>query len=305
MQKNIAAYFDLNPGNDLHLGIKYLYRNVRKMFLFLSVSSIFIGGTGFFKTFIGYTFLGMAPNIQVCIAVFLFSFSIYTLDKIADIDKDTANLPDRLSFLKGRKNFATVYALAAYSLAIVIVLLDMPLALPILIFPFAVNLVYGSKPISSLPRLKDLPFVKNFIVAITWALGTVSLPALHLRDASVITVASVFYFMLAKTFIDTVLYDIRDVKGDRDNGVRTIPVLIGSRKTIAFLLLLEMTLLPLLAFIDTNTRPLAAILVLFGFGYIIYFRERRDPLVLDLCVEGEWMFATCLLLILRGFGVLI
>jgi len=303
MQKNILTYWDLKLRKELQLGVEDLSRIVKKMFLFLSVSSMFIGGTGFFKTFIGYYFLGMTPNFLVCLAVSLFAFAIYTLDKIADMDKDAANLPERLSFLKGRKNLATGYALSAYSLAIVIVLLDMPLALPILIFPLAVNLIYGSKPISSLPRLKDLPFIKNFIVAITWALGTALLPAMHSSNASMITVASVFYFMLIKTFIDTVLYDIRDVKGDRDSGVKTIPVLIGPRKTIAILLLLEITLLPSLEFIDVALRPLAAILVLFGFGYIVYFRERRNPLALDLCVEGEWMLATCLFSILRIMGL--
>lgn len=303
MEKNISTYWDLKLRKGHQLGVEDLFRVVKKMFLFLSVSSIFIGGTGFFKTFIGYSFLGTTPNFLVCLAVFLFAFAIYTLDKVADMDKDAANLPERLNFLKGRKNLATGYAFTAYSLAIAIVLLNMPLALPILIFPLAVNLIYGSKPISSLPRLKDLPFIKNFIVAITWALGTALLPAMHSNYVSVITMACVFYFMLIKTFIDTVLYDIRDVKGDRESGVKTIPVLIGPRKTIAILLLLEITLLPSLEFIDIALRPLAMILVLFGFGYIVYFRERRNPLILDFCVEGEWMLATCLLSILRVMGL--
>ncbi len=303
MQKNISTYWDLKLRKELQFGIKNLFKIVKRMFLFLSVSSIFIGGTGFFKTFIGYSFLGMTPNFLVCFAVFLFAFAIYTLDKVADMDKDAANLPERLRFLRGRKNLATGYALLAYSLAILIVLLNMPLALPILIFPLAVNLIYGSKPISSLPRLKDLPFIKNFIVAVTWALGTALLPSMHSSNASLVTVACVFYFMLIKTFIDTVLYDIRDVKGDRESGVKTIPVLIGPRKTIAILLLLEITLLASLEFIDIVIRPLAMILVLFGFGYIVYFRERRDPLILDFCVEGEWMLATCLLSILRVMGL--
>jgi 4-hydroxybenzoate polyprenyltransferase len=98
--------------------------------------------------------------------------------------------------------------------------------------------------------------------------------------------------MFIKTFIDTVLYDIRDETGDRINNVRTIPVLIGSEKTTKMLLVLNSTLLLGLPSFKGIGIPLVLVLVIYGYAYILYFRERRDPLLLDLCVEGEWMLAS-------------
>ena len=299
----------INTGAELHDRLQAasegFLRIAKRIFIFLSVSSIFIGMTGFFKTLIGYIFLNLSPNLQICSAVFLFSFSVYTLDKIADIDKDVTNMPDRLGFLSGRKELIKICALAAYLLAIILAALEIPQAIPIFIFPFIVNTLYGSKPFSNLPRLKDIPFIKNFMVALTWALETAILPAISVTNGRIAAIGSVFYFMLIKTFIDTVLYDVRDVKGDAESGVKTIPVIIGPRRTMGILLLLESTLLFTLPFIEATIRPLATMMIIFGFAYIIYFCERRNPLALDLCVEGEWMLAFCLLSLLNGLGFLI
>ena len=104
--------------------------------------------------------------------------------------------------------------------------------------------------------------------------------------------------MFIKTFIDTVLYDMRDETGDRINNVLTIPVLIGCLRntTIKVLLLLNSTLIFILPWFEGLSRLLVLALVIYGFAYILYFNEHRDPIALDLCVEGEWMLATLLLI---------
>lgn len=282
-----------------------IFELIKKIFAFLSVSSLFIGGTGFFKTFIGYVLLGLHPSFQVCFAVFLVSFSVYTLDKIADLDKDTTNMPERLRFLKGRKNLAFAYSIAAYLLSMLLAFFDRPLASLIILIPMAANAVYGTKLIPGLPRLKDIPVMKNVVVATSWALVTVLFPAMHLSDPAWWIVIMSVYFMLVKTFIDTVLYDIRDVKGDRENGVRTIPVLIGPKKTVGVLLALNSTLLLGLPFVEGTVRLLVLTLVAYGYAYILYFKERRNPLALDFCVEGEWLLATIFLTVILGGAGLI
>ena len=101
--------------------------------------------------------------------------------------------------------------------------------------------------------------------------------------------------MFIKTFIDTVLYDIRDEAADRINNVRNIPVLIGLKNTTKVLLILNSTLILGLPWFEGLSRFLVLSLIIYGYAYILYFRERRDPLLLDLCVEGEWMLASLLL----------
>jgi 4-hydroxybenzoate polyprenyltransferase len=169
-----------------------------------------------------------------------------------------------------------------------------------MLIPIAVNAVYGTRLIPGLPRLKDIPVMKNFIVAFSWSLVTILIPAAFLPHSqygplSILTIA-VFYFMFMKTFIDTVLYDIRDETGDRINNVRTIPVLIGPKKTTAVLLILNTTLLLVLPWFGGLSKLLVLVLTIYGYAYIFYFREQRDPLALDLCVEGECMLASLFLI---------
>jgi 4-hydroxybenzoate polyprenyltransferase len=224
---------------------------------------------------------------------------VYTLDKIADLDKDVASMPTRARFLEGKKDLAIAYSALAYLLSIIIVFLGRPISSSLLLVPMAANIVYGTRLIPGVPRLKDIPVMKNAIVALSWAIVTVLIPVTYQSLPSLGPIHSlvfvVIYFMFIKTFIDTVLYDIRDEAGDRINSVRTIPVLIGLENTTKVLLILNSTLLLGLPWFEGLTRLLVLSLVIYGYAYILYFRERRDPLFLDLCVEGEWMLASLFL----------
>ncbi|MBN1236343.1 MAG: UbiA family prenyltransferase [Methanotrichaceae archaeon] len=267
------------------------------------VSSLFIASTGFFETYLGYLLLGVTPNILDCFAVFLMTFSVYSLDKITDSNEDVINMPERSNFLSGRRKFVQCYSLTAYTLSALLILMDKPLALPIIFIPLAANAVYGSRLIPGMPRLKDVPVVKNFVVAISWALVTTLLPVMQMTSKIGSLTASVLYFMLAKVFINAVLFDVRDVKGDREMGVRTMPILLGLRKTTAILLGLNSTLLACLVHMESTLRPLALIMVLYGYVYILYFSERRSPIALDFFVDGQWMIAVILFPVLKGFGL--
>ncbi|MCX6674620.1 MAG: UbiA family prenyltransferase [Methanothrix sp.] len=279
-------------------------RLLRAIITFLMVSSLFIATTGFFETYIGYLLFGFSPNIPICFAVFLMTFSVYGLDKITDSKEDTINMPERQSFLAGRRRVVLCYSLAAYALSALIILLDKPLALPIIFIPLAANAAYGSKLIPGVSRFKDIPVVKNLVVAGSWALVTTLLPAMQItQDTDPVISYDILYFMLAKVFINAVLYDVRDIKGDREMGVRTMPVILGPRKTTAILLGLNSTLLPCLIYIEHMLRPLALIMILYGYAYIIYFAKRRRPIVLDFFVDGQWMIAAILFPILRGLGL--
>jgi 4-hydroxybenzoate polyprenyltransferase len=287
---------------------KELKDALTELFSFLTVSSLFIGGTGFFKTYIAYVLLGMEPNLKICFVGFLLTLSVYSLNKLTDQKEDAINMPERLRFLKGRKRLVLSYSLTAYLLAMLLTFLHTPLAVPIVLVPLASNIIYSSKLLRGIPRFKDIPVMKNLFVAASWALCATLFPLACTGNTAVTLVMIVFYFILTKSFINTVLYDIRDEEGDRENRVRTIPVLLGSRKTICLLLTMNSTLLVGLLFTASYMHPMALVIplamVFYGFAYIFYFRKRRNPLVLDFFVDGEWMHACSLYIALNGLGLL-
>jgi len=98
--------------------------------------------------------------------------------------------------------------------------------------------------------------------------------------------------MFVKTFVDTILYDVRDVEGDRLNRIGTVPVIMGLRKTRALLVAVNITLICMLPFMYGDVRTLVSILIVYGLAYTLYLMKKRNPQILDFLVEGEWMLAT-------------
>jgi len=153
----------------------YFYRKclvfvitLKEIFRFLSVSSLFVGATGFFQTLAGYHLLEVSPSIPICSAVFLMTFSLYSLNKLTDIKEDKINMPERLNFLKGRRNLIIIYSVVAYLLCILLTFLDNPSSAFVVFVPLIANAFYGSRLLPGLPRLKDIPVMKNIVVAISW-----------------------------------------------------------------------------------------------------------------------------------------
>lgn len=303
MTTSISIRNVFSTNGNYSVSVKEFMSNLEKILQFLSVSSISVGISGFFATFVAYILLGISPNLQICFVVFLMSFSLYSLNKLTDLKEDSINMPERLNFLRGRRNLIKAYSIVAYFLGAFLAFLYSPPSVAILAFPLIANVFYGSKLLPFLPRIKDIPIMKNIVVSAAWAITTTLLPAAHTMD-KVWTIAAVICFMLIKGFINTVLYDIRDIIGDKENGIKTLPVLIGSEKTVLVLLTINAMLLPLLMLLESYARFLAAALLLYGFIYMIYFGERKNPLAMDIFVDGEWMLAGLLTLIIKGAGLL-
>jgi 4-hydroxybenzoate polyprenyltransferase len=281
----------------------YLPDIIRRIFVFLNVSSIFTSVAGFFVAYMAFILLGLTPRIQICFSVFLMVFSVYNLNRLTDLKEDAINIPERLCFLASRKKFMLYLSLIAYAFSALPVFLDNPLELPIIFIPLAANAVYSLQLIPGIPRFKDIPILKNVFVALSLTLVCVLLPAVHLAAGTGTLLKMVFFFVLIKLYINTVLYDIRDIEGDRENGVRTLPVLLGAKKTVIILLVLNCLNLIWLLSANCSFKPIAAAMILYGYMYIIYFRKRQNFLIMDFFVDGEWIIAGILLLSLKGLGL--
>jgi 4-hydroxybenzoate polyprenyltransferase len=163
--------------------------------------------------------------------------------------------------------------MAAYFVSLLIVAAIDPWKLP---FPLLYGLagwIYARR-IGSV-RLKDLPGAKTIIVA-----GVTAICFAGLVGGPLWLYALEFLLIS----IDTILFDIRDLRGDALNGVRSIPVLLGREKTLFLLAVLD----GLLALIYW---PAAA----YGAFLIVYFRKERDSLSYDLLVDGWSMWVLLLL----------
>ena len=111
-----------------------------------------------------------------------------------------------------------------------------------LLFPLA--LIFGilcfySRPIPGARfRLKDLPYLKSLLAPTTIAIVLVPWPALESGKVPREKEWLVFFWIFLILTINALVFDYRDISGDRLLGTKTIPVLLGHRRTRGLLMLL-------------------------------------------------------------------
>jgi len=273
--------------------LKRLYILLDKFVSFLTISSVFIAITGFLLPYFSFLLYEVKVNFNLLIASFLLIFAIYNLNKLTDIKEDSVNVPDRAGFIEKNKRFVIWATIVSYIAAFSLSFLQNPLSIFVILFPFCIGLIYSIK-ISSF-RLKDITGIKNIVVALAWTVIGTFLPlAISFRDFIVILL--IFYFFFTKLFINTVIFDVRDIEGDGISGVRTIPVVLGRKKTKNILLFLNSTLIPWLAFsyhagFFHQYLFVLIFAIAYGYGYILHFCKEGLKIgkSLDLLVDGEWI----------------
>jgi len=262
---------------------------------FLMVSSLFLSISSVLMLYLSSLLFEVALKPILFYAMFLVVYSVYSLNRLTDQEEDAVNAPERSIFVEGNERFLLAIAAVSYIVALVLGWIESPFAALILLFPIISGIAYSKNIFSAvgIPRLKDIFLVKSLIVASSWAVCAAFLPVLYL-SGNFIKLGFIFPFFFIKMFINTVLFDVRDVKGDAINGVNTIPVVIGIKKTRRFLLILQSSLLVwLVLFSDLFSRYYVILIIsmIYGYLYIIYFCGETDHngVLQDVLVDGEWI----------------
>lgn len=82
-------------------------------------------------------------------------------------------------------------------------------------------------------RLRQIPFLKIFIISFVWATVTILLPVIHSEDSY--NSFNVFIMIIERflfIFAITIPFDIRDMIADQLAGLKTIPLYFGQKKSI-------------------------------------------------------------------------
>ena len=108
-----------------------------------------------------------------------------------------------------------------------------------LAFPGLVSILYVLPVFSGKRRLRDLGIIKIFLVALTWSWLTVLIPWYESDSNWQWQVLLPFAERFCFIFAITLPFDIRDLKTDALNSVKTIPAIIGieNSQRISYMLL--------------------------------------------------------------------
>jgi 4-hydroxybenzoate polyprenyltransferase len=187
----------------------------------------------------------------------LMAFAIYASNKLVD-DEDELNAPARAQFVAHYRRELTVATAFATVLALALAATAGPLALALTGLPAVAAVAYSA----TLPvvdrRVKDLLGVSTLLVAVSWALPTVALPVVWADAAFTPAAWIAFAFYLAQTAVAFEVRNVRDVAGDRAEGVNTLPVVYGTATTRRILYAVDVTAVACYAAAtDAGVLPLA------------------------------------------------
>lgn len=217
--------------------------NIRSLFELLLYSSLYLSIAAIAKAFVSSVLQEMPISPAACLILFLVTFSVYNMNRKTDESEDAINHSRRFAFTQKHAKVLMHASLAAYIVAFAIAGLHGIFAFGITAIPLVSGIFYS---IPLLPhgfryrRLKDIPVVKNLMVGLAWAVPVALLPAACTGySIGIMTYAvGIFFFLLS--FINSTVFDIRDMEGDAKSGVRTIPVMLGLQKTRILLSVLNL-----------------------------------------------------------------
>lgn len=261
-------------------------------------ASILVALSGVFRIYIASLFLGIAPDILVYLAGFLVIYATYTLDRALGSEEDSIN---RKELASSRKEIALVLCLIFFIIGSFIFSrygLLLTAFLPLIIgYIYTKGIHIGCISL----KLKGNFGVKNLTVALTW--GTSIAGVVYHWAGIQMALLYVFPFFAVKSFINTVIYDFRDVKGDSAAGLKTLPISFGEKKTRLLLQTMHIVLhlwiavAMLLNFIRVEAAMLLTLLIT-GIIYTSFYTRpipenepKMGKIARDVFVDGEFILA--------------
>jgi 4-hydroxybenzoate polyprenyltransferase len=288
--------------NSIGKGIKDFYE-------FLMFSSVFVGLAAIGMVYTSCFLQGLSLSYPITAIMFLTAYSVYNLNRKTDENEDAVNHQGRYAFTKQNESSLFISAVLAYGAAVTISVFYGAYAIFITLIPLIAGILYSIKWLphgSRYRRLKDIPVVKNTVVAFAWS-GILSLLPVSLNGRIPDEMTFIAFFMFfSYAFIASTIPDIRDLFGDAQAGIRTIPVLFGEHKTRKFLMGLNLISCLFLIGISISTLPLRITeLILATMIYIHVCLALLGNLslrkyVYDLLADGQYLFFGTVLFLLAS-----
>lgn len=274
---------------------------MRTSLLQLAYSNVWISLSAAGFAFATQACLGLPRQPEAPGLAFATMFMVYTFAKAIHFDPqaDALNDPQRTAFLLRWRAILIPAACFGYLLALSVAWREGVLAFTVL--PFVTALAYDLKWLPRswrYRRLKDIPGVKSLVVALTWGAVTVLLPARIVATPWDGGTAAMFVWSTLLWFVNTVFFDVGDMAGDELEGTRTLPLVLGFRRTRRLLLglcgLAALTLWQA-ARLDwvSSAAAVANLTALYSWAYVFATRRPDEELGFRCDVTADGMGIFC------------
>ena len=206
---------------------------------FLVASNIFVAVGAGQLCLLTVALLGIEPRPQYGLIAGCYIFAMHLLSHFADPNAVGHNEPLRFRLYRRYKLPMAAAGAISAAVAVGVAFSLAPLTGMLLLVATAMGLLYSVRVVPRrwaltlrFRRLKDIPSSKDLFVAIAWSAVTVLVPALHrghhpLSAAVLSPLIGVFVLVYARS----VLFDMREIRGDRLVGKETLPTILGVGRT--------------------------------------------------------------------------
>lgn len=245
----------MNPLKEIFNTIIKLRLHVAAIFFFVAIQII----EGTYKGNYRY-------YLPVIVAFTIWHYALYLFDRAYDAHLDSLN--NSSESLKG--NFRKLFLYFSIFLAF------FPIAilwyynfsiLPYLFF-IPITFLYNLRIFSNYRAVKHFTAIKNLYSAILiWPLPIAVILKYYIGfDNYLLVILSWYWSFISYVFMGEVIWDMRDTEGDMQEGIQTIPVVYGLKKTRYFLF----TILTIVSFLNyIQYHSISYVLISFFSIYIL------------------------------------
>ncbi|RKD94805.1 UbiA family prenyltransferase [Halopiger aswanensis] len=229
--------------------------------------------------------------------VFAATLFIYTINRFLDLEEDEQNVPRRAAFVKRYGRFWLALGGGLYLAAIgVAVALELPGA-GFMLLPVAVAVLY------SLAGVKRVFLVKNLFVGFAWGIIPLGVGYYYGQFQS-LAILFVAGYITAMITIAAVIFDVKDIEGDREEGIATVPNRYGPATTRRVCQAANVAVAAAVVAVVALTSLSSQFLVVLAMNayvacYIPFSTEDRGPLFYGFVVDGEHVFLAALVIALE------
>jgi 4-hydroxybenzoate polyprenyltransferase len=201
------------------------YREKNATFELLK-SSVLVAFSGALRIHLAFLLLQIPSNLLTCIAGGLVIYTVYTLDRTLGSEEDAVN---RKELNGSKKEIGLAVCLLTFLIGSYILAREKMLVFAFI--PFVTCYLYskGIKIGKFAFKLKGGFGVKNLVVGLTWGIFIAGLAGS--KCGNIVPIFLVFVFFGVKLFVNSAIFDFKDVKGDTLAGIKTLPVSLGEQNT--------------------------------------------------------------------------
>ncbi len=242
----------------------------------------------------------LSPDPLALGIVFAATLFVYTFNRLADRSEDVRNLPGRVAFVAEYGRVLLAVGVVLYTVTFASALARGVPGAPALVLPAIVAVLYSQVGV------KRILLAKNLLVGLSWGLVPLGV-GVYYDVLWTVDILFMFAFVTVMLTIAAAVFDIKDIEGDRAEGIRTVPIVLGVDRTRRLAVAVSVAV-----GVGVGVLLLAGVLsarytVLFGFvayvaGYSHLARRDRTALFYGFVIDVEHILLAVVLLAAEWAG---